>query len=91
MAPTPKPDSETVVVEGVPFLIYFDVWAGSKGSHDSLGGVPGAGPPLEPDEPADLEIVAVYVEGWDMTEMLSACVFDRIRAELDVSLAGRGE
>ena len=27
-----------------------------RGARDSCGGVPGAGPPLEPDEPATIEI-----------------------------------
>lgn len=30
-----------------------------RGARDSLGGVRGAGPPLEPDEPAEFEIGSV--------------------------------
>src|SRR2546421_11371189 len=33
-----------------------------RGQRDSLGGVRGAGPPLEPDEPASIEIVSVKDE-----------------------------
>lgn len=31
-----------------------------RGARDSLGGVRGAGPPLEPDEPADIDIEEVF-------------------------------
>ena len=32
----------------------------SRGARDSLGGKAGAGPPLEPDEPASLELVYAH-------------------------------
>lgn len=32
-----------------------------RGARDSLGGIRGAGPPLEPDEPAHCEVLAVTV------------------------------
>jgi hypothetical protein len=31
-----------------------------RGARDSLGGVPGAGPPLEPDEPGHLEFEGAF-------------------------------
>lgn len=34
----------------------YDFIRASKGARDSLGGVRGAGPPLEPDEPAHCEL-----------------------------------
>ena len=71
MAMKTRLDSMTVEVGGVPFEVFFECWPGSKGARDSLGGVPGAGPPLEPDEPADFEIVGAFVEGWDVTEFLT--------------------
>lgn len=34
---------------------------GRRGSRDSLGGVRGAGPPLEPDDPAECEVTGAMV------------------------------
>jgi hypothetical protein len=39
----------------------------SRGTRDSLGGVRGAGPPLEPDEEGYIEVDAVYLDGHDVT------------------------
>ena len=47
-----REDSFTIEVE-------YSYSKGGRGSRDSLCGVRGAGPPLEPDEPPDVEIVRV--------------------------------
>ena len=39
--------------------VEFTVWHGCRGARDSLGGVRGAGPPLEPDEDPEIEITAI--------------------------------
>ena len=39
----------------------FKYWPACKGSRDSLCGVRGAGPPLEPDEQAELEFIAARI------------------------------
>ena len=46
------PNGETVTVTG-------EYIRPSRGMRDSLGGRPGAGPALEPDEPGDFEIEAI--------------------------------
>jgi hypothetical protein len=45
----------------IPVEVELDMIPGSRGSRDSLGGVRGAGPPLEPDEPATAEVIGVVV------------------------------
>jgi hypothetical protein len=43
--------------------ITFDYQRARRGARDSLGGIRGAGPPLEPDEPESVEITSVTVLG----------------------------
>lgn len=40
--------------------IFFTLYPPTRGSRDSLGGIRGAGPPLEPDDPAEIEITRIY-------------------------------
>ena len=40
----------------IPVLVYYTEFAGSLGRRDSLLGVLGAGPQLEPDEPPYVEV-----------------------------------
>ncbi len=44
----------------IPIDVEYSYYKGSKGARDSLGGIPGAGPALEPDEPASIEIESVF-------------------------------
>lgn len=48
-----------------------------KGARDTIGGVRNAGPPLEPDEPAHVEIESVKIVGGPEIELT-----DEIRAEV---------
>lgn len=41
-----------------------------RGQRDSLGGVRGAGPPLEPDEPAMVEIESVICDDFDILDTI---------------------
>jgi hypothetical protein len=45
--------------EEIKLEITYSSYAGCRGARDSLGGKRGAGPPLEPDEPASMEIELV--------------------------------
>ncbi len=65
MARTTRLDRVTVEVAGVPFCVYFECWPEYRGARDTLG------EPLEPDEPADFEIVSVFIEGHEMTDLLT--------------------
>lgn len=40
-------------------VVHYTFWPGCRGARDSIGGVPNAGPPLEPDEPPSVEIERV--------------------------------
>jgi hypothetical protein len=41
-----------------------------RGQRDSLGGIRGAGPPLEPDEPASVEIESVICNEFDILDTI---------------------
>ena len=47
----------------LPLEVQYTAFPASKGARDSLCGVRNAGPPLEPDEPAHVEIDAVRCNG----------------------------
>ena len=47
------------VTEEIEVKVTYSYSRGCKGARDSLCGVRGAGPALEPDEPASVEIVSV--------------------------------
>lgn len=49
----------TTVTRDVNIDVEFNVIPGSKGARDSLGGVANAGPALEPDTEAEVEITKV--------------------------------
>jgi hypothetical protein len=57
----------TIEVDGEPreVEVEYDFYRARAGARDSLGGVRGAGPPLEPDEPAHVEIRSVKSLGTD--------------------------
>lgn len=40
----------------IPVLVYYSEYAGCRGKRDTLCGVRGTGPQLEPDEPAHVEV-----------------------------------
>lgn len=44
------------------YYIEYEYYRACRGARDSLGGMPGAGPPLEPDEPEHCEIIGVMKE-----------------------------
>ena len=51
--------------------VSYDAWPASRGARDSLCGKAGAGPPLEPDEPAGIEITGARDSDgreWELTK-----------------------
>ena len=50
---------EDDVTDEISVEVTYDYSRGCRGARDSLGGVRGAGPPLEPDEPPSVEIISV--------------------------------
>jgi hypothetical protein len=42
--------------EEIDVDVYYTFYMGCRGARDSLGGVRGAGPPLEPDDEPEIEI-----------------------------------
>lgn len=61
----------TIDDEDVPIEIDFVYYPPERGARDSLGGKTGAGPPLEPDTPADMEVTAVRYILKDATLILN--------------------
>jgi len=49
----------TTITREIEVTVEYTFHKGSKGARDSINGVRGAGPPLEPDEPDSVEILAV--------------------------------
>lgn len=43
-----------------PITVEFKYYSGCRGARDSLGGIRGAGPPLEPDDPPEIEILKTF-------------------------------
>ena len=52
-------DSTEISINNVDLTVSYEYHRACKGAMDSLGGIIGAGPPLEPDEPAYVEICSV--------------------------------
>ncbi|HEY5960939.1 MAG TPA: hypothetical protein VIV60_30495 [Polyangiaceae bacterium] len=54
----------------VNVIVEYDFYPGGPGARDSLGGIRGAGPPLEPDEPPSAEVTRVLLGTLDITNAL---------------------
>ena len=54
-----KKSSKNITYKGTSLNVEYDYFPFRRGMRDSLGGVRGAGPPLEPDEPASVDINAI--------------------------------
>lgn len=73
---------EELEIEGIILEIHFVYYKGRQGQRDSLAGIPGAGPALEPDEPAEIEIYEVYHKEEAITELLSELILLKIETKL---------
>jgi hypothetical protein len=49
----------TTIMREIPVIVDYHYTKATRGARDTIGGVRGAGPPLEPDEPETVEIVSV--------------------------------
>ena len=58
--------------------VTFNYYAGRKGTRDSLGGKQGAGPPLEPDDEPEIEIVKIIDQKTKQETELDEDVMDRL-------------
>lgn len=65
--------------------VEFKAYPGCRGARDSLCGVAGAGPPLEPDDPPEVEVLKASVNGTPIE--LSEEQIEEITAELFDSVA----
>ena len=77
--------TEELCYHGIDLEIEFTYFKGCKGHRDSLNGVRGAGPPLEPDEPELIEIETIYCNEVDITEDFikhNPCVIDDLEEKL---------
>lgn len=57
-------DEEDAEIE-IPVRVEYAYYPFCRGQRDSFGGKPGAGLPLEPDEPAYVEVEQVFILGED--------------------------
>ncbi len=72
----------------IPITVEYSYFKGCRGSRDSLGGIRGAGPPLEPDEPPSIEIErALDSDGCEIE--LSDKEQKRIEAEIWEQISSR--
>lgn len=75
---------DCVEVKGIKFEVVYRNYPGYHGARDSIGGIPGAGPPLEPDESPSVEIESVKVISGtdtvevDLIDVLSQDTIDKI-------------
>jgi hypothetical protein len=69
----------------IPVQVEFLAWKGSKGLRDSLCGIRGAGPQLEPDEPGGVEIESVKSIDGQHEFTLTQDELDRIEEECSKS------
>ena len=73
--------SESKFTSYIPVEVVYQMHPGCLGARDSLNGVPGAGPQLEPDEPTYCEILATMLDGSDILESLSDTIIERLKNE----------
>ena len=60
-----------IITREIEVEVSYDAWPACRGARDSLCGKAGAGPPLEPDEEACIEITGAKDDtgrDWDLTE-----------------------
>ena len=70
--------SITITLDGIDFDVDYTYTPPYRGARDSLNGVRGAGPPLEPDEDESIEIDKVYIEDVELTDFLSIETIHRL-------------
>lgn len=78
-APPPAPGlwSKWTEHEGVQLLLHFEYEPASEGSREPMSGMK-----LEPDYPASVTIVKVYVRDVDILPLLSVNVIDQLEHDL---------
>lgn len=78
--------SKIITYLGIELDIYFTHSKGYCGARDSLNGIAGAGPPLEPDEPASIEIKKILHKGEDIFDLIGEFqhlkILERLEEEL---------
>ena len=74
--------TKTITVYGIELEIEYTYHPPYKGARDSLAGIPGAGPPLEPDEEEYFEFARISHKGEDITDLISESALDKIEEQL---------
>jgi len=80
----------SIEVDGVSLLVEYTYHKASRGARDSLGGIAGAGPPLEPDEPESVDVESVRSDD-DIQGLLSEDQIEQITRAILEKLAERRE
>lgn len=79
--------SKTITYLGIELDIYFIHDKGYRGTRDSLNGIAGAGPPLEPDEPEEIIIEMITHKGEDILDLISNSMLEKIQHTLEEELS----
>jgi hypothetical protein len=73
--------SQTKITIEVEATVDYTYHPACRGARDSCCGVRGAGPALEPDEPAHVEINSITVEGGNVRDELPKMTLEAIELE----------
>jgi len=71
-------DDQTVERE---ITVVYDYYKATRGKCDSCGGVRNAGAPLEPDEPAHVDITSVLLDEQEILDELSPLQVERLEGK----------
>lgn len=82
---------DSIKIDGIPCQIEVYITAGCRGSRDSLGGIPNAGPPLEPDDPDEFEITEIYDRkgykaNWLWEKLKNPKINEKVHYDIDKAL-----
>jgi hypothetical protein len=68
----------TYIINGIELEVEATFSKASHGARDSLNGIPNAGPPLEPDEPAMWEIDSIKHKGEDISNIVGDVIYEKL-------------
>jgi len=70
-----------ITINDVVLTVEYTYNKAYRGQRDSLGGISGAGPPIEPDEPASIDIESITAVG-DIADFISDKMIEKIEEKI---------